>query len=90
MVASAVETSRPLIESSGHQLTVSLPREPVYVDADLTRLAQVLANLLNNAANYTEAGGRIRLSVQKQDGRARLRVSDAGFGIPAEMLPHVF
>src|SRR5512135_2965407 len=90
VVASAVETSRPLIESSGHELTVSLPREPVHVDGDLTRLAQVLVNLLSNAARYTEAGGRIRLSVHRDGERALVRVSDDGIGIPAEMLPHLF
>ena len=61
IVQGAVETSRPLIESMGHELTVTLPPGPVIVDADLTRLAQVFLNLLNNAAKYMERGGRIEL-----------------------------
>ena len=68
-VRSAVETSRPLIEQAGHELTVSLPAEPVFVDADLTRLAQVFANLLNNAAKYT--GGGAATSGSPSSGRAR-------------------
>ena len=61
IVTNAVEASRPAIESENHQLTVTLPAEPVYLDADLTRLAQVLQNLLNNAAKYTAPGGKIGL-----------------------------
>jgi PAS domain S-box-containing protein len=89
-VARAVETSRPLIDGRGHQLIVSLPPEPVSLDGDLTRLAQVLANLLNNAAKYTPEGGRIELTVERNGQEAVLRVRDSGMGIPAEMLPKVF
>ena len=65
VVGSAVETARPLIEAAGHELTVALPAEPVYLDADLTRLAQVFANLLTNSAKYTEPGGRIWLTAER-------------------------
>ena len=90
IVRQALETSRPLIESSGHELTLDVPPEPVYVDADQTRLAQVLSNLLNNAAKYTERGGWVRLGVERQDGDAVVSVRDNGMGIPADMLPRVF
>jgi len=90
-VQSAVETSRPLIEQAGHALTLSLPAEPVFVDADVTRLAQVFANLLNNAAKYTQkGGGDIRLAVEPLGREVAVRVSDNGVGIPAPMLPQVF
>ncbi|MBX9584219.1 MAG: PAS domain-containing protein [Gemmataceae bacterium] len=86
----AVETSRPLIDASGHDLAIDLPPQPVFVDADVTRLAQVFSNLLNNAAKYTERGGRIRLSAQHRGHEAIISVRDTGIGIPAHMLPHVF
>jgi PAS domain S-box-containing protein len=89
-VRSALETSRPLIEAAGHHLTVSLPAEPLVVDADPVRLAQVFGNLLNNAAKYTEHGGRIELSAEREAHEAVVRVSDTGVGIPADMLPRVF
>jgi PAS domain S-box-containing protein len=90
VVNNAVEGSRPLIEKWGHELTVKLPSEPVYLDADLTRLAQVLLNLLNNAAKYTEQGGRIWLTAEKDGGQVVIRVKDTGIGIPQEMLPRIF
>jgi PAS domain S-box-containing protein len=90
VLASAVETSRPLIEANAHQLTVSLPTQPIHLDADLTRLAQVFSNLLNNAAKYTEKGGCIRLSAVRQGGEAVVTVADTGVGIPFAMLPKVF
>ncbi|HEY0554011.1 MAG TPA: response regulator, partial [Thermoanaerobaculia bacterium] len=89
-VQSAVETSRPLIEKSGHRLTLDLPAEPLFVDADLTRLSQVVANLLNNAAKYTEPGGDIRLAVTGGESGVTISVLDNGVGIPAPMLPQVF
>ena len=86
----AVETSGPLIEAGRHTLTLDLPRAPLVVDADETRLAQVLSNLLNNAAKYTEPGGRIRLAAARENGTAVISVKDTGVGIPKAMLPHIF
>jgi signal transduction histidine kinase/ActR/RegA family two-component response regulator len=90
VVGSAVEAARPFIEAAGHELTVSLPPEPVFLDADLTRLAQVFSNLLTNSAKYTERGGRIWLSAERRDGEAVVSVRDTGIGIPADDLPHIF
>ena len=90
VLGSAVETSRPLIEEMGHELTVTLPHQPVVVDADLTRLAQVFLNLLNNAAKYSERGGQIRLTAEQQGSDAVVSVRDTGIGIAADQLPHVF
>jgi PAS domain S-box-containing protein len=89
-VRNAVDTSRPLVEQMGHELTLRLPDDPVYVDADDTRLTQIFANLLNNAAKYTERGGRIRLSVDRQGGEVVVCVADTGVGIPAHFLDRVF
>ena len=86
----AVEASRPLIEARHHQLAVAVPPEPVRIDGDLTRLVQVIANLLNNAAKYTEEGGHIRIDATREDGEAVIRVRDNGMGLPADLLPHVF
>jgi signal transduction histidine kinase/CheY-like chemotaxis protein len=90
VVQAAVEASRPLIESRGHELTVTLPPEPVELDVDLTRLAQVFLNLLNNAAKYTEPGGRIHLAAEREGGNVVVRVKDSGIGIVADTLPRVF
>jgi PAS domain S-box-containing protein len=90
VVSSAVETIRPLIAEAGHDLVLSLPPEPVYLDADLTRLAQVLGNLLTNSAKYTHRGGRIWLAAQRHGGDVVVSVRDNGIGIPAEALPNVF
>jgi len=86
----ALETSRPLIESGGHQLTVSAPPEPIFLEADLVRLAQVFGNLLNNAAKYTDRGGRIWFSATRQDGEVLISVRDNGIGISREALPRIF
>jgi PAS domain S-box-containing protein len=90
VVEGAVETSRPLVEAAGHRLSVSLPAEPLAVEADPVRLAQIVTNLLNNAAKYTEEGGRIWLTVERAGPEAVIRVRDTGIGIPAEMLHRVF
>src|SRR5688572_27175068 len=90
VVLSAVETSRPAIEAARHQLDIGLPARPLIVDADFVRIAQVIANLLNNAAKYTDAGGHIALTVRGEASDAVISVRDDGVGIPAELLPRVF
>jgi PAS domain S-box-containing protein len=90
VVSSAVEASRPLIEKLGHELIVIMPPQPVHLEADPTRLAQVLSNLLNNAAKYTDHAGRIRLTAELHNFHVLIGVKDSGIGIPAEMLPRVF
>jgi signal transduction histidine kinase/DNA-binding response OmpR family regulator len=90
IVASAVETSRPLIEAHKHHLSVSLPDEPLYVVADVTRMAQVLSNLLTNAAKYTPDGGNISLALTRDDELAMFSIRDSGEGIPKEMLAKIF
>jgi PAS domain S-box-containing protein len=90
VITAAVESSRSFIEQRGHELTVSLPPEPVCVNGDLVRLAQVFLNLLNNAAKYTEHGGRIWLTAERQQDHAVVRVTDTGVGIPADKLPRLF
>jgi PAS domain S-box-containing protein len=90
VVRSAVETSRPLIEAAAHELTVSLPREPVLLDADPVRLAQAFSNLLNNAAKYSERGGHIWLTAEHLGSEIMVRVRDTGIGVPADKLPHIF
>jgi len=90
VVRNAVETSHPLIEQMGHELSLTVPSIPIHVDGDMTRLAQVVSNLLNNAAKYTERGGRIRLCVERQGSDAVVTVEDNGAGIPAHMLSKVF
>src|SRR5262249_549320 len=86
----ALETSRPLIEERGLGLTLRLPQHSMLVDADMTRLTQAISNLLNNAAKYTDRGGQVTLSVQRDGRDAVVRVRDTGIGIPSAMLPKVF
>jgi PAS domain S-box-containing protein len=90
VVARAVETSRPLIDMSSHQFTLSLPGEPIAIDADPMRLAQVFSNLLNNAAKYTESGGHIRLAAAVEGEEVEISVEDDGIGIAPDMLPRLF
>jgi len=90
IIRDAVDTSRPLIDASGHQFTMTLPSRPIVVFADRTRLAQVIANLLNNSAKYTERGGHIGLTVERQGSDVVVTVKDTGVGIAPDMLPHVF
>jgi signal transduction histidine kinase/ActR/RegA family two-component response regulator len=89
-VRRAVDTCRPLVESRGHELAVTLPTAPVRLFADPARLEQVLTNLLTNAARYTPEGGRIWLTAAAEGGEAVVRVRDTGIGIPPEMLAHIF
>jgi PAS domain S-box-containing protein len=90
VIDSAVETARPFIEKERHELSVSLPTEPLFVDADLTRLAQVFANLLTNSAKYTRPGGHIWLTAERQGQSAVVTVRDDGIGIPPDALPRLF
>ncbi|MBP7408636.1 MAG: response regulator [Flavobacteriales bacterium] len=90
VVKQAIEDTRPLVKSMGHELTVTLPPEPVYLNADRTRLVQVLGNLLNNACKFTDMGGRISLTVEVVDGEAVITIRDNGIGIAAEQLPSIF
>ena len=94
IVERAVETAQPLITQHRHELTVSVPLEPICLRADAARLEQVLVNLLTNAAKYTEDGGSIALTIERTIGSrgdtAVLRVRDSGIGIAPELLPHIF
>lgn len=90
VVNSALEASRPLLEAAGHKLSVSLPTSPIYIEGDITRLSQVISNLLNNAAKYTPKGGRVGLVVDRLGNEAIVRVEDNGVGIAADMLPRIF
>jgi PAS domain S-box-containing protein len=86
----AVETSQAVIDRSGQQLDFAPAREPIVLDADLMRLAQVFSNLLSNAAKFSERGSRISLAAERQGAEAVISVRDTGIGIPEEMLPHIF
>jgi signal transduction histidine kinase len=86
----AAETLRPLVAAKEHHLSVALPPEPLPLDADVTRLEQVVGNLLRNAAKYTPPGGRIDVEVGSEGGEAVLLVRDNGIGIAPELLPRIF
>lgn len=90
VVESAVEASQPAIDGAGHELLVTLPSRPVYLHADLTRLAQVLSNLLTNSAKYTNRGGKIWLSAERKGHDIEISVRDNGIGIPADSLLGIF
>jgi PAS domain S-box-containing protein len=90
VIDAALETSRPLVDAARHELLVRLPEHPVWIDADVTRLAQVVSNLVNNAVKYTPDGGRIVLSGHLEANEAVIVVTDAGVGIPSEMISKVF
>ncbi|MCK9685094.1 PAS domain S-box protein [Scleromatobacter humisilvae] len=90
-VSAAIETSRPLIDAGRHHLTTRLaPPRALMVDADTTRLSQIVANLLNNAAKYTPEGGHIQVLAERDGDDAVISVQDSGIGLSADMLPRVF
>jgi len=90
VIESAVDTSRPKIEAGAHDLTVALPSQPLWLEGDFTRLSQVVSNLLTNAAKYTPAEGRIRLSADVERDRIRIEIADNGVGVPHEMQASIF
>ncbi len=90
IIDGAIETTQPLILQRQHKLTVEIPREPISLFADATRLEQVIVNLLSNASKYTDKGGLINLAVRREDDFAILTVTDTGIGIAPELLPHIF
>ena len=90
VVKSAVETNQALLDERGHELTVMLPPEPILLEGDPIRLAQVFSNLVNNSAKYSEERGGIRLSAESQGDEVVVRVTDRGIGIPADHLPRIF
>jgi CheY-like chemotaxis protein len=90
ILRNAVETSQPLMNERRHDLVTAIPRDRIVVDADVTRLSQVFWNLLNNAAKYTEPGGRIELGVRIDGGEVEVSIRDNGIGIPPDMQSRVF
>jgi len=90
VVEQAIATARPSIDAHQHGLAVSLPAEPIWLDADPVRLVEVVENLLHNAAKYTPTGGKISLTVERHADEAVVRVIDTGVGIEPDLLPRVF
>jgi CheY-like chemotaxis protein/two-component sensor histidine kinase len=90
LLRTAVETTRPMFEGARHRLTVDLPAEPITVSGDAVRLTQVFANLLTNAAKYTDSGGRVTLSARRRAAQALVSVKDSGIGISTAHLKSVF
>ncbi len=90
VVAHAVQTIEFTMHQQSHKLTTSFPGAPIWLQADAARLEQVFVNLLSNAAKYTDAGGNVELSVDREQGEAIVRIRDSGIGISPEVLPHVF
>jgi PAS domain S-box-containing protein len=89
-VSNAIEASRPVIERGRHEFSLSVPPDPLYVEADAARLSQIFSNLLTNAAKYTDPGGRIRVQIEREGDTAVVRVCDNGIGIPPAMLANIF
>ena len=90
IVQLSLDATRSQIEKQKHELTVSLPSSAIWLDADSVRMAQVIINLLNNAAKYTPRGGHIRLTAKQENGQAIISVEDNGMGIDTALLPHIF
>jgi len=90
VIQEAIETSRPGIDAQRHTLSLQLPNVPLQVRGDYARVAQILSNVLNNAAKYTPRGGRVSLSATNEDGEAVFRIRDSGVGIPQEFLSSIF
>ena len=90
VVSQAVETVRPLIAESRHELSIDLPPEPLQLNGDTVRLSQAFSNLLNNACKYTEPGGRISLTAAQRDGHVIVSIRDNGMGIPTDLSPRIF
>jgi CheY-like chemotaxis protein len=90
IIQQSVETSRPLIEQAGHDLTIDVPPGAIYVNADPIRMAQVFSNILNNAAKYTEPSGTVRLTLRHHGDTAIVSIKDDGIGIPSHLLASVF
>jgi signal transduction histidine kinase/CheY-like chemotaxis protein len=90
VIDSALETSRPLLDAAKHQLIVTVPAQPLWLEADATRVAQIISNIINNSAKYTPEGGEIRLIVEPLGAEVAIHIADNGIGIPREMLTKVF
>ena len=90
VITRAAEQVRPLVDARNLELSVTLPTRPVQVEGDATRLVQIVANVLNNAVKYTDAGGRIGLSTERENDQVLIRVRDSGIGMSQETLPHIF
>jgi PAS domain S-box-containing protein len=90
VIHQAVEAVRPQFESNGLELTVTLPSKSIALNADQARLIQVIGNLLNNACKFTDHGGRVRLSIERVNGQAVIKVEDSGIGIATDQLPRIF
>jgi PAS domain S-box-containing protein len=90
IIGAAIETARPMLEAKHHKLVLDLPTQPVQLEADVVRLAQVFSNLLINAAKYTDPGGQIQLRAHQEPGTVVVSVIDNGIGISAELLPRVY
>ena len=90
VLEAAIEQSRPLLDKAGQTLSLTLPKEPIWLSGDRVRLAQVFTNLLNNAAKYSEPRGQVSITAERVGDRAVVHICDTGVGIPSEQIPHVF
>jgi signal transduction histidine kinase/CheY-like chemotaxis protein len=90
VVNRAVDTVRPLLSQHGHEISVTLPSDPIWLYADAARMDQVLVNLLTNAAKYTNDGGTVSISARQDGQECLVAVRDSGVGMPPELLPHIF